>query len=94
MTQDTPNPSALMDLATAYWNSAALLAANELRLFDHLSEGFRTAQMLLSSEAGAVFSAADGEKWLGLSGFEQIRTQPLPSPLPYVVLSGNKPVAG
>src|SRR5580658_9774381 len=33
----------ILDLATGYWNSAVLLAANRLRLFDLLAEGPQTA---------------------------------------------------
>ncbi|HLK58946.1 MAG TPA: class I SAM-dependent methyltransferase [Chthonomonadaceae bacterium] len=43
MSNEYPDPSALMQLATGYWNSATLLAANELRLFDLLAQSSRPA---------------------------------------------------
>lgn len=40
------DPSVIMNLATGYWNSATLLAANRLRLFDLLAEGPQTAAQI------------------------------------------------
>lgn len=61
-----PDPSAIMQLATAYWNSATLLAANEINLFgalgdtelpaqqvaDRLQTPLRSTEMLLDACAG------------------------------------------
>ena len=38
-----PNPSAIVRLSTAYWESQTLLTANRLRLFDFLADGDRSA---------------------------------------------------
>ena len=38
-----PDPSAIVRLSTAYWESQTLLTANRLRLFDFLADGGRTA---------------------------------------------------
>jgi ubiquinone/menaquinone biosynthesis C-methylase UbiE len=44
VTEDTPlDPSAIMRLATAYWESATLLAANDLGVFVALADGAKTA---------------------------------------------------
>lgn len=39
MISHQPDPTAIMELATGYWNSATLLAANELDLFGALAAG-------------------------------------------------------
>lgn len=39
----SPNPTPLFELATGYWASAALLAANEIGLFAALADGAKTA---------------------------------------------------
>ncbi len=46
-------------------------------------------QMLLSSEAGAVFSAEECASWLEDAGFSDVTVQPLPPPLPYYVITGR-----
>jgi predicted O-methyltransferase YrrM len=38
-----PDPSSIVRLSTAYWESQTLLTANRLRLFDALADGARTA---------------------------------------------------
>ncbi len=38
-----PNPSSIVRLSTAYWESQTLLTANRLRLFDVLADGARSA---------------------------------------------------
>lgn len=38
-----PDPSSIVRLSTAYWESQTLLTANRLRLFDFLAEGARSA---------------------------------------------------
>ncbi len=43
-----PNPSRIMDLATGYWGSAALLAAVQLQVFDLMADGPQTADWLAS----------------------------------------------
>ena len=48
-------------------------------------------QMLLTSEAGAVFAADECAAWLQGAGFVNVRVQPLPPPLPYVVIAAEKP---
>ena len=47
-------------------------------------------QMLLTSEHGAVFSAAACLEWLEQAGFASVQAQTLPPPLPYVVVTGRK----
>lgn len=44
MSVSHPDPTAIMRLATGYWNSATLLAANELALFGALADGPQTAR--------------------------------------------------
>jgi len=39
-----PDPSSIVRLSTAYWESQALLTANRLRVFDTLSEGGKSAE--------------------------------------------------
>ena len=39
-----PDPSSIVRLSTAYWESQALLTANRLRIFDVLAEGARSAE--------------------------------------------------
>ena len=39
-----PNPSSIVRLSTAYWESQTLLTANRLRLFDVLANGGRSAE--------------------------------------------------
>ena len=41
---DRPDPSAIVRLSTAYWDSQTLLTANRLRLFDALADGPRSAE--------------------------------------------------
>lgn len=38
-----PDPSAIVRLSTAYWESQTLLTANRLRIFDFLADGARSA---------------------------------------------------
>jgi len=44
MADNRPDPTQIMELATGYWASAALLAANDLNIFGALSEGPRPAK--------------------------------------------------
>lgn len=61
VTRDTPlDPSAIMELATGYWASAALLAANELGLFGALAQGARTAEEV----AGELRASLRGTRML------------------------------
>jgi len=41
-----PNPSSIVRLSTAYWESQTLLTANRLRLFDVLANGARSAEQV------------------------------------------------
>ncbi len=47
-------------------------------------------QMLLTSEAGAVFSAEECGRWLKEAGFANVTIHRLPPPLPYFVINGNR----
>jgi len=38
-----PDPSSIVRLSTAYWESQTLLTANRLRVFDFLADGSRDA---------------------------------------------------
>ena len=50
VTEDTPpDPAYLMKLATGYWASAALLAANQLGVFKAVSEGIDSAEAIAES---------------------------------------------
>ncbi len=56
------NPSAIMALATGYWNSAAMLAAVRVGLFDALANGASTAAevaLRLSADFRAVLMLLD-----------------------------------
>jgi hypothetical protein len=44
-----PNPSLIVALCTAYWQSQTLLTANRLRIFDVLSEGTRSADEMAAT---------------------------------------------
>jgi ubiquinone/menaquinone biosynthesis C-methylase UbiE len=46
MTPERPDPTPIQALATAYWNSATLLAANDLDLFGAVAEGAQTAAQI------------------------------------------------
>ena len=46
-------------------------------------------QMLLTSNAGAVFSVDECKEWLEMAGFGNIQSQKLPEPLPYVLVVAN-----
>lgn len=41
-----PDPSSIVRLSTAYWESQTLLTANRLRVFDFLAEGARSADQV------------------------------------------------
>ncbi len=72
-----PDPSAIVRLTTAYWESQALLTATRLRLFDCLAEGAGTAEevasrlqldprgtaLLLKACAGLGFVQAAGNRF-------------------------------
>src|SRR5689334_4747460 len=49
MPDERADPTAIMQLATAYWDSAALLAANELNLFGALADQPLTAAQIAAS---------------------------------------------
>lgn len=46
MNHNPPNPAPLIELATAYWHSATLIAGVRLDVFSHLAEGPATAAEL------------------------------------------------
>lgn len=46
-----PDPSSIVRLSTAYWESQTLLTANRLRLFDVMAEGARTAEEVATALA-------------------------------------------
>jgi ubiquinone/menaquinone biosynthesis C-methylase UbiE len=76
-----PDPSAIMALATGYWNSATLLAANELGLFGALADGPQTAAAVaarLHTGARATAMLLDACTALGLLA-KQL-TEPLNNP--------------
>lgn len=46
-------------------------------------------QMLLTSDAGAVFAAEECAAWLQEAGFTSVEVMPLPPPLPYTLVTGR-----
>ena len=51
------NPAPLISLATSYWNSAALLAAVKLEIFDAISQGLHTPEAIsqaIAADEGAT----------------------------------------
>ncbi len=46
-----PDPSAIVRLSTAYWDSQVLLAANRLRVFDELADGAKSADEVAAALA-------------------------------------------
>jgi SAM-dependent methyltransferase len=72
-----PDPSSIVRLSTAYWESQALLTANRLRIFDSLAEGARSADevaaalkldprstaLLLRALVGLAFLKEDGGRF-------------------------------
>ncbi len=69
MTSHRPDPTVIMELATQYWNSAALLAANELDLFEALAAGPLSAARVaerLNSAPRATTMLLDACVGLGL----------------------------
>ena len=65
-----PDPTPLIQLATAYWGSAALIAAVRLRIATHLAQGAATADEVATragSEAVATDALLAGLVSLGLA---------------------------
>jgi ubiquinone/menaquinone biosynthesis C-methylase UbiE len=58
MAENRPDPGQIMQLATGYWASAALLAANDLRVFGALAEGPRTVEEIVAACHAPVRSMA------------------------------------
>lgn len=48
-------------------------------------------QMLLTTAAGEVFTAAECVEWLKHAGFVGVKSRTLPPPLPYTVITARKP---
>lgn len=78
----------------------ALLPGGRIIISDIMIDDSRTnpsfatlfsLQMLLTSDQGSCFSAADMKAWLLRAGFEAVEEKALPQPLPYKVLSALKP---
>ena len=44
-----PDPTPIVRLTTAFWDSQALLTASRLKLFDQLAEGPRTAEQVAAA---------------------------------------------
>jgi 2-polyprenyl-3-methyl-5-hydroxy-6-metoxy-1,4-benzoquinol methylase len=66
------------------WISDMMLSADKTQpVFSTLF----SLQMLLTSQAGAVFSTAECLSWLAQGGFGETVSTVLPPPLPYVVVS-------
>lgn len=64
-----PDPAPIFQLATGYWASATLLAANEIGLFGSLADGEKTAAALasqLNADARALAKLLDACCALGL----------------------------
>ena len=58
-----PDPSSIVRLSTAYWDSQTLLTANRLRIFDVLADGAKSpdevaAALRLDPRATALFLPA------------------------------------
>ncbi len=77
----------------------AMLPGGRLLVSDIMSDATRTQpvfstlfglQMLLTSEAGGVFSAEECEAWLLEAGFHDPQIRRLPEPLPYTVVTARK----
>ena len=69
------------------WISDMMLNANKTQpVFSTLF----SLQMLLTSDAGAVFSEEECLQWLAQAGFVETTSTALPPPLPYVVVSGRR----
>ena len=47
--------------------------------------------MMLTAPDGGVHSDADVQRWMGDSGFRDLRMAPLPPPMPHRVVFGVKP---
>ncbi len=66
MSENRANPGRIMQLATGYWDSAALLAANELDIFGALGTGPQTAAQVAAARnldaraAGMLLDACAG----------------------------------
>lgn len=78
----------------------ALRPGGRVLLSDMMLDDTRTApvfstlfslQMLLTSERGACFAVADARRWLEAAGFTGVADQTLPPPLPYTVVTAQKP---
>jgi len=89
-----PDPSSIVRLSTAYWESQALLTANRLRLFDVLAEGACSAEEVavrlhLDPRGAALFLRAcvglgllqEPEGHPGLAAVHADRGAPLVVPL-------------
>lgn len=77
----------------------ALITGGRIVISDMMLEADKTRpvfstlfslQMLLTSEAGAVFSADECADWLRAAGFVEVAIRPCPPPLPYTIVTGRK----
>jgi predicted O-methyltransferase YrrM len=77
-----PDPSSIVRLSTAYWESQTLLTANRLKLFDFLADGARTAEAVAAGlgldarSTGLLMRACVGLGFLveSAQGFENTPT--------------------
>ncbi len=78
----------------------ALDPGGKIHVMDMMTDASRTApkfsalfavNMALTTHNGWVFSDHDAESWLAEAGFEQIKTNPLPAPMPHWLTTARKP---
>ena len=87
-----PDPSSIVQLSTAYWESQTLLTANRLRLFDFLADGGRSADevaagLRLDPRSTALFLRA----CVGLGVLEQTAGRFQNTPVAAVFLVSRSP---
>ena len=46
--------------------------------------------MLLTSSHGTIHSKTSAERWLSEAGFDQIKSKPLPPPMPHLIITAIK----
>ncbi len=92
---DAPTIQALFGKAFRALRPGGILTVSDVMLDASKTQpAFATLfslQMLLTSQAGGVFASDDCARWLTDAGFTDVHAQPLPPPLPYIVLTARKP---
>jgi ubiquinone/menaquinone biosynthesis C-methylase UbiE len=92
------SPEMIRDIAKRTF--AALRPGGQLFVLDLMTDGSHTSppfsalfavNMALTTDNGWVFSDEELRSWLTEAGFTDLRTQPVPPPMPHWLVSARKP---